>query len=132
MGPGFILSRIVKSAKTMTELKHAYAIKHNLHIFVMIGGTLLLITGLLMGAINSSLFHLGWYLTSLVLFFIALAMGPIILAPKSKPIKTILESYEGEQIPEEYGRLSKVLFRYESLENMIFLLIIVLMILKPF
>lgn len=72
MGPGFILSRLVKSARNMTELRHAYAIKHNLHIFVMIGGTSLLITGLLMGAINPSLFQAGWYWTSLILFLLRL------------------------------------------------------------
>lgn len=132
MGPGFILSRLVKSARNMTELRHAYAIKHNLHIFVMIGGTSLLITGLLMGAINPSLFQAGWYWTSLILFFIALAMGPIVLKPKSKPIKSLLEKTSGEEIPKEYYPLSKVLFSLERLINILFLVIIALMILKPF
>ena len=61
MGPGFILSIIAKSAKTMTELRNAYVIKHHIHLFVMIGGILLLLSGLLMGAINPSLFKMGWY-----------------------------------------------------------------------
>lgn len=132
MGPGFILISVVKSAKTMTELRHAYAVKQRLHIFVMIGGTLLLITGLLMGAVNPSLFQSGWYLTSLILFFVGLAMGPLVLAPKSKPIKELLATYKGDDIPEKYVRLSKILFRFEYLENFIFIVIIVLMILKPF
>ncbi|MGE8203003.1 DUF2269 family protein [Heyndrickxia sp. NPDC080065] len=132
MGPGFILTRIAKSAKTMTELRQAYGIRRDLHFFVMIGGTLLLVTGLLMGALNPSLFQMGWYLTSLILFFIGLAMGPLVLSRKSKPIKELLESYKEEKIPEEYYRLSKELFRYENVENAIFLVIIVLMILKPF
>lgn len=38
MGPGFILIHVVKSAKTMTQLKYAYAIRRKLHTFVMIGG----------------------------------------------------------------------------------------------
>jgi uncharacterized membrane protein len=132
MGPGFFLSRIVKSARTMTELRHAYMIKHNLHVFVMIGGILLVVTGLLMGTINTSLFQSGWYLASLTLFITALAMGPLILAPRSKPIKEILKNYQGDDIPEEYHYLSKILFRYERIENTIFVVIIVLMILKPF
>ena len=132
MGPGFILTTVVKSGKTMTELRHSYKIRHKLHIFVMVGGALLLITGLTMGFLNPSLFRMGWYVTSLVLFLAALAIGPLVLSPRSKPIKAMLESHKGDEIPEDYWRLSKVLFRYEHLENGIFLIIIALMILKPF
>lgn len=132
MGPGFVLVQIPKSAKTMTELRHAYKVRKQMHIFVMIGGTLLIVTGLLMGLINTSLFRAGWYVISLILFLVALAMGPIILAPKSKPIKDLLASHTGEDIPEAYTRLTKELFRYERLESLIFLIILTLMILKPF
>jgi uncharacterized membrane protein len=132
MGPGFILTTVVRSGKNMTELRHSYAIRHKLHIFVMIGGTLLLITGLTMGFLNTYLFHMGWYVTSLTLFLITLALGPIALSPSSKPIKALLNSHKGEEIPEEYKRLSRKLFRYEYIENVIFLIIIALMILKPF
>jgi uncharacterized membrane protein len=132
MGPGFILTTVVKSGKTMTELKHAYAIRNKLHIFVMIGGTLLLITGLTMGSINQYLFHMGWYVTSLILFLISLSLGPLALSPRSKPIKALLNSHQGEEIPPEYYPLAKRLFRCEYLENFIFIIIICLMILKPF
>ncbi|OLS40611.1 DUF2269 family protein [Bacillus sp. MRMR6] len=132
MGPGFILTTVVKSGKTMTELRHSYAVRHKLHIFVMIGGLMLLITGLAMGALNPSLFQMGWYVTSLVLFLAALAIGPLVLSPRSKPIKELLEIHKGEAIPEKYYQLSKTLFRYEYLENIIFIIIITLMILKPF
>ena len=132
MGPGFILTTVVKSGKTMTELRHSYAVRHKLHIFVMVGGTLLLITGLLMGFMNPSLFRMGWYVISLVLFLAALAIGPLVLSPRSKPVKALLASHKVEEIPEEYYRLSKILFRYEYLENAIFIVIIALMIIKPF
>ncbi|MFC5467058.1 DUF2269 family protein [Lederbergia graminis] len=131
MGPGFILTFVARSAKTMQELRHAYAIKHRLHIFVMVGGSSLLISGLLMGAINPSLFSMGWYVTSLTLFLIALAFGPFLLKPISTPIKELLATYEGEEIPPEYYRLAKKLDNVEHLENIIFLVIIALMILKP-
>lgn len=132
MGPGFILTTVVKSGKTMTELRHSYAIRNKLHIYVMIGGTLLLVTGLGLGLFNTALFRQGWYLISLILFLAALAIGPIVLSPRSKPIKAMLESHKGDDIPEEYWRLSKELFFYENLENVIFIIIIALMILKPF
>lgn len=132
MGPGFFLTTIAKSAKTMTELRHAYRIRHRLHIFVMIFGTLLLITGLLMGALNPSLFQAGWYWVSLTLYLVALAMGPLALSPKTKPIKELLQTHEGDEIPEKYHQLAKDLFRIEYIENFIFAIIITLMILKPF
>lgn len=132
MGPGFILTTVVKSGKNMTELRHSYSIRNKLHIYVMIGGTLLLITGLTMGLINTYLFHMGWYVISLILFLVSLALGPIALSPRSKPIKALLAAHQGEEIPGEYYSLSRRLFRCEYLENAIFLVIIALMILKPF
>ena len=91
LGPGFVMIYIVTRATTMTELRHAYIIRNRIHIFVMIGGTLLLLTGLMMGVLRPYLFQQYWFLISLLLFLIALAVGPIVLSPKSKPIKVVLE-----------------------------------------
>jgi len=132
MGPGFVMIYIVTRATNMTELRHAYFIRNRLHNFVMVGGTLLLLSGLGLGAINTYLFNAFWYLTSLILFIVALAFGPILLTPRSKPIKELLKNYNGDEIPEEYYVLAKKLFFFERLENLIFLAIIVLMILKPY
>lgn len=132
MGPGFMMILVVSKSSNLTELRHAYAIRNRLHIFTMVGGTLLLISGLLMGAINTILFQQGWYVTSLILFLVALAFGPLLLSPRSKPIKKLLKEAEGEEIPAEYEELSKKLFQVERIENIIFLIIIALMILKPF
>ncbi|MEN1968493.1 DUF2269 family protein [Lentibacillus sp. N15] len=132
MGPGFVMIYVVTQAKTMTELRHAYAIRNRLHIFVMVGGMLLLITGLWMGALNPYLFHAGWYVASLILFLIALGFGPTVLSPRSRPIKALLKSHSGDDIPDEYYVLAKKLFFYERMENVIFLIVIALMITKPF
>lgn len=131
MGPGFVMIYIVKQAKTMTELRHAYIIRNKIHIYVMVGGSLLLITGLLMGWIRPYLFHQGWYLVSLILFFIALSFGPVVLSPKSKHIKKLLNTEKGDTIPEIYYQYAKELFFYERIENILFLIIIFLMVLKP-
>ncbi|WP_373894986.1 DUF2269 family protein [Virgibacillus sp. CBA3643] len=132
LGPGFVMIYVVTKATTMTELKHAYIIRNRLHIFVMVGGTLLLITGLWMGFIHTYVLTTGWYVVSLTLYLIALAFGPLVLSPRSKPIKALLKEHNGEEIPAEYYRLSKQLFFYERIENVIFLIVIALMILKPF
>lgn len=132
LGPGFVMIYIVTKANNLTELKHAYIIRNRLHIFVMVGGTLLLITGLWMGLVHTHLFQQGWYMTSLVLYLIALGFGPTVLSPRSKPVKSLLENSTGDKIPPEYFIISKKLFFYERIENSLFLIVIALMILKPF
>lgn len=132
MGPGFVMIYIVTKASTMTELKHAYVIRNRLHNFVMVGGTLLLLSGLAMGSMKTYLFHATWYVTSLILFVVALGFGPVILSPLSKPIKALLKTHQDDKIPDEYYVMAKKLFFFERMENVIFLVIIVLMVLKPF
>ncbi len=132
LGPGFVMIYIVTKAETMTELRHVYKIRNRIHIFVMIGGTLLLLTGLVMGLLRPYLFNQIWFISSLVLFLIALGAGPILLSPRSKPIKIILEEHKGEHVPESYHALSKQLFFYERITNIIFFIIILLMITRPF
>ncbi|WP_084268702.1 DUF2269 domain-containing protein [Oceanobacillus damuensis] len=132
MGPGFVMILTVKNSNNMTELRHAYKIRNRLHIFTMVGGTLLLITGVWMGVLHTYLFTQGWYWLSLALFLIALACGPFVLAPRSRLIKALLNEHKGEEIPESYAKLANKLFFFERIENGIFLVIIALMILKPF
>lgn len=132
LGPGFVMIYVVTRATNMTELKHAYLIRNRLHNFVIVGGTLLLLSGLAMGIITPYLFRAGWYVTALILFLVALAFGPVMLSPRSKPIKELLKKHQGENIPDEYYPLARNLFFYERVENVIFIIIILLMVLKPF
>lgn len=131
MGPGFYLTFVASKAKTMTELRYAYDIRHRLHIFVMIGGILLLASGLAMGFLRPSLFTAFWYIASLSLYLIALAFGPFVLKPLTKPIKALLSEHQQDNIPPEYVKLADKLFRYEWITNIIFFIIILLMITKP-
>lgn len=132
LGPGFIMTFIVMKASTMTELRHAYFLRNRIHIFVMIGGIALLVTGLIMGFLNTSLFKTGWYIISLSLFLVTLAAGPIVLKPISAPIQKIISEHRGDDIPHAYEEHAKKLFICEHILNGIFIIIIILMILKPF
>ncbi len=132
LGPGFIMIYVVTNAETMTTLRQSYKIRTRLHNFVIVGGSLLLLSGLAMGAVNPALFTMGWYVTSLVLFVLALAYGPVVLSPKSRPIKKLLKEHQSDDIPSEYQAYAKKLFLYERIENLVFILIIVLMVTKPF
>src|SRR5690625_4174193 len=131
LGPGFVLTFIVMKTKNMTEVRHAFYLRNRIHIFVMIGGIMLLVTGLLMGYLNPTLLKQGWYITSLLLFLLTLASGPFVLKPISTPIQQILVEHEGDEIPENYYKHANRLFISEHILNFILFIIIVLMILKP-
>src|SRR5699024_3334527 len=110
LGPGFILTLIIMNTKNMTEVRHAFSLWNRIHIFVMLGGIMLLVTGLLMGFLNPSLFKQGWYIVSLLLFLVTLVSGPFVLKPISIPIQEILAEYDGEEIPEDYLKHANRLF----------------------
>lgn len=132
LGPGFILTFLVLKAETMTDLRIGYVMRKRIHIFVMIGGALLLLTGIGMGLLRPYLFFEGWYTTSLLLYLVALAASPLLLRREAKPINQFLATYKGEEIPQTYYDMSKRLYLYEHITNAIFIIIILLMILKPF
>src|SRR5699024_12643101 len=99
--------------KIMTELSHDYYLRNKIHIFVMIGGKLLHVTGILMGFMRPELFRVDWYMLSMVLYLIALAIAPLLLIKQTKPIKDVLELHPTEEIPETYYQAKKKLFFYE-------------------
>ncbi|HIS29430.1 MAG TPA: DUF2269 family protein [Candidatus Avamphibacillus intestinigallinarum] len=133
LGPGFVMIYLVTYAQTMEQLRYSYQLRHRIHIFVMIGGVGILVTGIWMGLLNPVLLSQGWYLLSLMLYLIALAMGPVVLKRLSAPIKHFLSKpaeYEG--IPQSYKQMANKLFFYERIEMIIFIMIIILMVWKPF
>lgn len=132
LGPGFIMTYIITKSTTMDELRHGYKLRGQLHVIVMIGGILLLVTGLTMGMMNPHLFSAGWYVTSLILYMIGLAFGPFLLAPLTRKIRPLIAAYEGTDIPESYWQYARKLYLYENIINTIFIVIIVMMVLKPF
>lgn len=133
LGPGFVMIYLVTYAQTMEQLRYSYQLRHRVHIFVMIGGVGLLVTGIWMGLLNRVLLTQGWYLMSLILYLIALAMGPLVLKRLSTPIKAFLsEPQVHDGIPQTYKQMAQKLFFYERIEMIIFIIIIILMVWKPF
>lgn len=133
LGPGFVMIYLVTYAQTMEQLRYSYQLRHRIHIFVMIGGVGILVTGIWMGLLNPVLLSQGWYLLSLMLYLIALAMGPVVLKRLSAPIKHFLgKPAEYEGIPQSYKQMANKLFFYERIEMIIFIMIIILMVWKPF
>src|SRR5690625_5349351 len=44
-----------------------------------------------------------------------ISAGPVVLSPKSKPVKKLLEESSGEDIPAEYFPLAREVFFYERI-----------------
>lgn len=132
LGPGFILTFLVNRAKTIGEARHGFMLRNRIHPIVSTGGFLLLVTGLLMGIINRALWTEWWYIISLSLYLISLLAGPLFLIRFIKPIKKIIAQYDGDELPEQYYENAKILFISEHILNIVFLIIITLMITKPF
>lgn len=132
LGPGFAFIPIKQSAKNLEQLKFAYSVNRLLHRAVMSGGFLLLLTGLLMGSMNLRLFHQGWYVTSLIIYLVALSLGPFFLTPKIRPVRELLKNANGPDIPDSYHDLHQPVLRTEWLLNGLFAIIILLMLTKPF
>ena len=132
LGPGLVLKFVFKNAKTITDLKNAQQIRGQVLKIIMVCGASLFLTGLILGFMNTALFKMGWYHASLTLFLIATAIGPIFLAKKVKKIKAILQNATSEEIPVEYYELSKNVGMFINIQNSIYMLVLVLMVLKPF
>lgn len=131
VGSLFILSAVIRLAKDMKQLKFSFVIFNKIHVYAVIGTMLLLFSGLGMAFIQPYLFGLIWIQISLALIVIFFVIGPIWLRPIMTPILDLVRSYEGEEIPEEFYRLYKRMVPVEIAISVIFILIILLMVLKP-
>ncbi|GAB2540409.1 DUF2269 family protein [Gracilibacillus alcaliphilus] len=132
IGPGFILTTLVKTAQTMDQVRYVFAIKYRLHRFVRTGGILLLATGLLLGAVNPFLFQQGWFLLSLFLYLIVLILGVTLLKTYTRPIRQMIADLNIKEIPSSYYHARNKLLRTEYIVNLLIIVIILLMITKPF
>jgi uncharacterized membrane protein len=131
VGSLFILSAVIRYAKDMKQLKFSFVIFNKIHVYAVVGTMLLLFSGLGMAFIQPYLFKMIWVQISLALIVIFFIIGPIWLRPIMKPILDFVRSYDGEEIPDEFHRLYKKMVPVEIAISVIFIMIILLMVLKP-
>jgi len=131
VGPALTFNRILKSAQNMNELKSAHKIIEKLNPLANIGFGLLVITGLLMGLMNLSLFKSVWYVLSLGLFITIGVYGTFTIEPKMKSMLNISKTHVGESVPQEYKELLKNKIPHNRVENTLLLIIFILMVFKP-
>lgn len=131
LGPLLIFNRILKTAENMSELKNAHKIIGKLNPLSSIGFGLLVTTGLLMGAMNPSLFKAGWYILALGLFIILGIYSSLTIDRKMKAMWNISTAHGGENIPQEYIELLNKKVSYDWVQNGLLMIIFILMVFKP-
>jgi|GEM_PF-364674 len=132
LGSTFALPVIMKRPKTVSQAKFAFELSGGIEKFAKIGSITLLVTGLILGALNPSLFKEIWYITSIVIY---IAVQPIIagILPKKMAAQTkILEEHNGEELPESYHAISKEMAPFNGILHLSVVVLILLMTIKPF
>jgi uncharacterized membrane protein len=123
---------VTKFAKTKSQARFALDLNAKIETLPKIGSLALLATGLILGWMNTALFHEIWYIASLVIYVLAQVLVIGILPKKQKQMSDILAAYDGDDLPENYRKVDKETDPFIYLLHGLAVVIIVLMVVKPF
>jgi hypothetical protein len=132
LGATFALPPLMNLPKTVSQAKFAFSVNEKVEKMAKFGSIGLLVTGLIMGWVHPELFKQIWYITAIALYIL---VQPIVIAFMPKRMKRqveILETAEGDELPEEYLSISKELKPFTIILNIIAVVFLLLMTIKPF
>ncbi len=132
LGSAFALPIIMNRAKTVSQAKFSMTIFSGVEKLAKIGSITLLLTGIILGIINPSLFKEFWYIASLVIY---IAVQPIvagILPKKMSAQNAILDETTDDELPASYLAISKQMIPYNNATHIATVILILLMTIKPF
>lgn len=132
MGPTFAFPIIQSFGTTKENMLFINKIMEKIEKVVTIGSISLLISGLVMGALNTYWFTQGWYITSLALYFVAHYLAVGYSGKKTKRVAEILVTHEGNDIPSDVVVLNKATAKAGIASSIIAVIMIFLMSVKPF
>lgn len=133
LGATFGFPIIAKSAKTVSQAKHTLELLKKLEILPKIGSVTLLVTGIILGIMNPSLFGTGWYLISIALYLAAQVIVIGLLPRKMAEQADILRNYTGDELlPAPYIAIGKQAGKLEGITHALAFLLILFMYFKPF
>lgn len=123
---------IMSSARTVVQAKFALALLQKMAILLKFGGTLLLLTGLALGFMETYLFREVWYVVSIAIFIVILVIFAGLLPAGIKQQLTLLQQTQGDDLPDAYRVSRKRSARLEGVANFAVFISILLMVFKPF
>ena len=132
IGASFASPILLGRAKTAKQAEFALHVNHGIDKIVVIGTFTLLGTGLIMGALNSSLFTQGWYIISLIIFVTILPVAGAIVPKKITQLVEILKNHNGNELPDSYLKIKKQVDPFNRYTYIATIVIVVFMVTKPF
>lgn len=132
LGATFGMPVLMGSVKNVNQARFAASVSHGIEKMAKIGSITLLVTGIIMGILDTGLFKQVWYITSIVIYVAVQPIAAGMLPKKAKLQLQTLENHEGEGLPEEYIKIAKQAI---PLNNILFasaIILIILMTTKPF
>jgi hypothetical protein len=132
MGPAFVFPLIMKFAKTKEQLVFVNGLLEKAEKGIKLSSILLLISGFIMGFLNTSLFQEIWYIASIVLYVVAQFFVIGVGAKNTKKVVSILEQSEGNEIPSEVNLLNSKIIKAHYAASIIAVIMVFLMSIKPF
>ncbi|MGO4369414.1 DUF2269 family protein [Paenibacillus sp. 2TAB19] len=131
LGAAFSFPIIAKSAKTVTQAKYTLQLLKKLEIMPKVGSITLLITGLVMGILETALFSQFWFIASIVVY---LGTQIVVIGFLPKTMKAqidLLEQTSGEDLPSEYAVIGRKSSRLEGIAHASAFVLILLMVFQP-
>ncbi|WP_226582187.1 DUF2269 family protein [Halobacillus litoralis] len=132
IGATFMFPLILAMPKTLKGVQSAVQIVNKGANYPKIGSVLLLLTGLGMGLIKTSLFQQGWFITAIILLLTAVLIYVLRILPRLKEAQHLVDDVEGDVIPEPYYVIKANIKPFMITASTIDIVIILLMIWKPF
>lgn len=132
LGAVFANPSIMKRGTTVASAKQAIDTANEVEKYAKVGSITLLLTGLMLGGLDTSLFTQAWYITSLALY---LAVQPIVayMIPKRVgKLSEMLEKQETDELPSEFIPLAIQIGKLDNIARLSVFVLIILMTLKPF
>lgn len=132
LGATFAMPVLMSRPKTVTQAKFAHNINGAIEKVAKIGSLSLLGTGLILGALEPSLFTEIWYIASLVIYVAIQPIVAVILPKKGARQMEILENHQGDELPQEYLKIGREIAPLNGIAHVSVFVLIILMSLKPF
>ena len=132
IGASFAQPFLLNKPKTVKQAEFAHHVNHGVDKLVIIGTFALLISGLIMGILNTHLFTQGWYMISLILFITIMAVSGAIVPKKAAQQVEILKNHKGDELPESYLTIKKQAVPFYRYTYAATVVIVILMVTKPF
>ncbi|MEW9698672.1 DUF2269 family protein [Paenibacillus sp. SI8] len=123
---------IMSGVRTTGQARFGLAIQNKLAILPKIGGTLLILSGLGLGFLQTFLFRELWYVVSIAIFFVILIILAVMLPSGIKKQLALLQQVQGDALPDSYRRSRRRSAWLEGTANLAVFISLILMVFKPF